>query len=203
MELKGPFTKLDALFGSPKNSAVARADQSCPSPRPRGTRVSVVVGTWEHHRASPVAQTVKNPPVMRVTCVRSLGWDDALEEGTATHSSILAMENLMHRGAWRATVHGVAKSWTQLSITLRGWLLEDKGAQPVRGTTQGGSGGDEDPAFLPRLPLDSSLAKPKWSFVTCVYERGQGVGEHRGWGAEWVWKGKWAVSGQPCTPSIT
>ena len=50
----------------------------------------VVTGTWEHHRASPVAQTVKNPPAMRVTCVRSLGREDALEEGTATHSNILA-----------------------------------------------------------------------------------------------------------------
>ena len=41
--------------------------------------------------------------------VRSLGWEDPLEEEMATHSSILAWENLMDRGAWRATVHGVAK----------------------------------------------------------------------------------------------
>ena len=40
--------------------------------------------------ASLVAQTVKNPPVMRETCVRSLGWEDPLEEGMATYSSILA-----------------------------------------------------------------------------------------------------------------
>ena len=33
---------------------------------------------------------VKNPPVMREIWVHSLGWEDALEEGTATHSSILA-----------------------------------------------------------------------------------------------------------------
>ena len=37
-----------------------------------------------------VAQLVKNPPVMWETRVRSLGWDDPLEEGMATHSSILA-----------------------------------------------------------------------------------------------------------------
>ena len=36
-----------------------------------------------------------------------------LEKGMATHSSILAPENLMDRGAWRATVHGVVKSQTQ------------------------------------------------------------------------------------------
>ena len=35
-------------------------------------------------------QTVKNPPAVRETLVRSLGWEDPLEEGMATHSSILA-----------------------------------------------------------------------------------------------------------------
>ena len=40
--------------------------------------------------ASLVAQLVKDPPAMRETWVRSLGWEDALEKGKATHSSILA-----------------------------------------------------------------------------------------------------------------
>ena len=39
---------------------------------------------------SVVAQLVKNPPAMQETWVRSLGWEDPLEKGTATHSSILA-----------------------------------------------------------------------------------------------------------------
>ena len=43
-----------------------------------------------HLRASLVAQLVKNPPAMRETWVRSLGWEDPLEKGKATHSSILA-----------------------------------------------------------------------------------------------------------------
>ena len=47
--------------------------------------------------------------------VQSLGWDNPLEEEMGTHSSILAWENPMDRGAWWATVHGVAKSQTQLS----------------------------------------------------------------------------------------
>ena len=42
------------------------------------------------HKASLVAQLVKNPPVMRETWVQSLGWEDPLEKGKATHSSILA-----------------------------------------------------------------------------------------------------------------
>ena len=48
------------------------------------------------------------------TWVRFLGWEDPLEEGVATHSSILAWRIPMDRGAWRATVHGVTKSRTRL-----------------------------------------------------------------------------------------
>ena len=40
--------------------------------------------------ASLVTHLVKNPPTMRETVVRSLGWEDPLEKGKATHSSILA-----------------------------------------------------------------------------------------------------------------
>ena len=56
---------------------------------------------------------VKNPPAMRESWVRSLDWEDPLEEGMATHSSILAWRIPMDRGAWRATVHGVAESRTE------------------------------------------------------------------------------------------
>ena len=44
-----------------------------------------------------VAQLVKNLPAMRETWVRSLGWEDPLEEGMATHSSILAWRIPMDR----------------------------------------------------------------------------------------------------------
>ena len=57
----------------------------------------------------------KNPPAMWETWVRSLGGEDPLEEDMATHSSILAWRIPMDRGAWWATVYGVAKSRTQLS----------------------------------------------------------------------------------------
>ena len=65
--------------------------------------------------ASLVAQMVKNLPAMWETWVRSLGWEDALEEGMAAHPSILASRIPMDREAWWATVHGIAKSKTQLS----------------------------------------------------------------------------------------
>ena len=58
--------------------------------------------------ASLVAQLVKNPPAMQETWIRSLGWENPLEKGKATHSSILA---------WR--IHGLqfmgSQSRTQLS----------------------------------------------------------------------------------------
>ena len=55
-----------------------------------------------------MAQLVKNQSAMWETWVRSLGWEDPLEKGKATHSGILA---------WRipCIVHGVTKSQTRLS----------------------------------------------------------------------------------------
>ena len=55
-----------------------------------------------------MAQLVNNFPAMRETWVQSLDWEDPLEKGKATHSSILAW-----RLPWTLyTVHGVAKSLT-------------------------------------------------------------------------------------------
>ena len=57
--------------------------------------------------ASLVAQMVKKPPAVWETWVRSLGWEEPLEEGMATHSNILAWRIPIDRGTWWATVHGV------------------------------------------------------------------------------------------------
>ena len=61
---------------------------------------------------SLVAQTVKNLPAMWENWVKSLGWEDPLEEDMATHSSILAWRIPMNKGAWWATVHRVGKNQT-------------------------------------------------------------------------------------------
>ena len=61
--------------------------------------------------ASLVAQLVKNAPAMRETWIPSLGWEDPLEKGSVTHSSILAW-----RISWTVCiVRGVATSKTRLS----------------------------------------------------------------------------------------
>ena len=66
----------------------------------------------ESRWASPVAQLVKNPPATWETWVRSLGWEDPLGKGKATHSSILACRI-------PGEVHGIAKSQTEpLSLLL-------------------------------------------------------------------------------------
>ena len=57
-----------------------------------------------------VSDCKKNLCAMQQMWIRSLGQEDPLEKGKATHSSILAMGNPMDRGAWQAKVHGVAKS---------------------------------------------------------------------------------------------
>ena len=59
-----------------------------------------------------MAQTVKDLPAIQETWVQSLAWDDPLEKGKATHSSIPAFRIPMDRGAWQARVHGVAQSGT-------------------------------------------------------------------------------------------
>ena len=60
-------------------------------------------------QASLVSQMVKNLPTIQETQIQSLGWEDPLEKGMATHSSILAL-----RIPW-TMVHEVPKSQTRLS----------------------------------------------------------------------------------------
>ena len=64
--------------------------------------------------ASLVAQLVKNPPAMRETWVRSLGWEDPLEEGKATHSNILTEE---FPGLYSPWGHKESDTTKQLSLS--------------------------------------------------------------------------------------
>ena len=61
-----------------------------------------------------MAQLVKNLPAVQETCVRSLDWEDPLEKDN-NPLQYFFLENAMDRGAGQVTVHGIAKSQTQLS----------------------------------------------------------------------------------------
>ena len=88
--------------------AIRGAEKSPPEPP---THISLVYCSFSF----PGGSVVKNLPAVLVTRIRSLGWEDPLEEGPATHSSILVWRIPMDRGAWWATVHAVTKSWIGLS----------------------------------------------------------------------------------------
>ena len=84
-------------------------------PRLGGSPGEGICYPFQYSWASLVAKTVKNLPAMWETWVQPLGWEDPLEEGMVTQSSILAWRIPMDRGAWWATVQEVAKSQTHLS----------------------------------------------------------------------------------------
>ena len=65
--------------------------------------------TITHATHFPGGSVVENSPAMQKTWVRSLGWEEPLEEGMATHPSILAWRIPMDF-PWAAAVHVVAKS---------------------------------------------------------------------------------------------
>ena len=80
----------------------------------------VVVDCFMLHNqwASLMAQLVKNPPAMQETWVQSLGWEDLLEEGMETHSSILAWripwtEEPDELSSMGTTVHGGVRNQRQ------------------------------------------------------------------------------------------
>ena len=70
-------------------------------------------GSWRT-RASLIAQLVKNPPAMQETWVRSLGWEDLLEKGKATHSSVLAWR--IQRTAYSPWGHKESDMTERLSL---------------------------------------------------------------------------------------
>ena len=132
-----PLFQMPATGGKSRGEqiSVQRPTPPCPDSqwerafidRRRGytqTRHSLVIGglTSDHLGtvnlqiwASLVGQLVKNPLAMQETPVWFRGWEDPLDEGMATHSSILAWRIPLGRGVWQAAVHRVTKSRTRLS----------------------------------------------------------------------------------------
>ena len=82
--------------------------------------------------ASAGGSVVKSPPAVQEARGPPLGREDPLEKGMATHSSILGQENSTDRGAWWATLPGIAKSRTQLSRHAdKGCKRTDPSESPV------------------------------------------------------------------------
>ena len=75
--------------------------------------------------ASLVAQPVKNLPAMQKTWVQSLGQEDPLGKGMATHSSIFAWRIPWTEETGGLPVHGVTKSWTRLCLMLPAHISEE------------------------------------------------------------------------------
>ena len=87
------------------------------------------IKTVQKNSGLPSGSAVNNLPVMQLTRVQSLCQEDPLEKEMAIHSSIPAWRIPMDRGAWQATVHGVARVGHDLAIKpppppLKLWLLE-------------------------------------------------------------------------------
>ena len=72
----------------------------------------------------------KNLPAVRETWVQCLGREDPLEEGMATHSSVLAWRIFMDRSTWRATVHGITKN-QESDTTQKGSAEEHNVYMPI------------------------------------------------------------------------
>ena len=99
--------------------------------------VSPLDGSW-WLRASLVAQMVKNPPAIWETQVQSLGWQDPLEKGMATHSSILAWKipwteepgGLQSMGWQRVRHEWVTNTFIEGSSSQVGQVLDSTGEMP-------------------------------------------------------------------------
>ena len=87
---RGIWTRRGFPHGSVGKESSCNAGDPSSIPRSGRSPGEGVGYPLQYSWASLVAQLVKNPPAMQETWVRSLGWEDPLEKGKATHSSILA-----------------------------------------------------------------------------------------------------------------
>ena len=87
------YHKEDDLFRASTGPTIwgcadAAQDAALPSSK-RSANGPTLSSAFQRSGASLAVQLVKNPPAMQETWVRSMGWEDPLEKGKATHSSIL------------------------------------------------------------------------------------------------------------------
>ena len=125
MELALKFSKFrEILISSPDSSAGEESACSAGEPgsipgsgRPPEEGIGYPL---QYSWAFLVAQMAKNLPAVWENWVWSLGWEDPLEEGMATHSSMLAWRIPMDKGAWWAAVHVATTEKQPSTIPLKG-----------------------------------------------------------------------------------
>ena len=103
------------MDGTPSPTLAGGFFTTEPPGKPLTMCITVYIKMLSALRASLVAQLVKNPPAMLETWVWSLGWEDSLEKGTATHSSILVWRipwTVESMGSQRVNV----TEWLSLSV---------------------------------------------------------------------------------------
>ena len=103
-----------------KESA-CNAEDSSSIPRSGRSTGKAIGNPFQYSRASLVIQLVKNPPAMRETWVRSLGWEDSPGEGKSYPLQYSGLEN-----STDCIVHADAKSRTQLQLSLNTASLNNK-----------------------------------------------------------------------------
>ena len=122
--------------------------------------------------ASLLAQTVKNPPAKWETWVRSLGWEDSLEEGMATHSSVLAWRiprteepgRLQSMGSQR-----VRHNWATQHSTVRICQSPIPNFIPLHPTQACGFSSSH--VWIWELDYKESGVPKNWCFWTVVFKR--------------------------------
>ena len=109
------FGTLGGTRGFPGSSAGKESTNNAGSIPGSGSSPAEGIGyPLQYSWASLVAQMVKNLPAMLETWARSLGWENPLEEGMATHSSILAW-----RTPWTEEPGGLQSMGSQSQTRLR------------------------------------------------------------------------------------
>ena len=157
----------------------------------------------QYYWASLVAQLVKNPPAMWETWVSSLGWEDPLEKGKATHSSILAwriyLDSLCNKQmsgfsgprccGWQGLYSSAGgEQWsTSNTVCWHWWLLGRKVRKKNKEQGRGGGWGQRlRTDWWGRLPWGDLPRQPEEEEgigASCVSQRDREFLEHFGLGS--------------------
>ena len=116
--------------------------------------------------ASLVAQRVKNPLIMQESWVQFLDREDPLEKGHGNPLQYSCLENPTDRGAWQATVHGVAKSGTRPSSFPFHFIFMDWTRAGIGGLTARSnkvSSSVSQPGSRERFCSRTSWSPPGWA----------------------------------------